>query len=204
MKKAIAILALGLPLALAYAETEHDFEERQYGNWTAITGEPDPFNPNRWAKAYNVAKANSKITGDFFLSVECNSDKPGTPQVAGPFFYAAYTNFQHTEYGDAVLYAHIAALFDGGKPRRIKVWHEPGGNNWFIDNSTDTTWLRNSLLEKDRLYVRWDEFRTGQVTAEFDLTGTTDAFTDIKGRCVGKRPLRDRQEHKKRTGRVDD
>lgn len=120
MKKAIAILALGLPLPLAYAETEHDFEERQYGNWTAFTGTPDPFNPHRWAKAYNEAKANSKITGYFSLSVECNSDKPGTPQVSGPFFYAAYTNFQHTEYGDAVLYAHIAALFDGGKPRRKK------------------------------------------------------------------------------------
>ena len=199
MKKAIAILALGLPLALAYAETEHDFEERQYGNWTAITGEPDPFNPYRWAKAYNAAKANSEITGLFLISVQCRFYKYAAPTdelVSGPFFQAAYTNFQDTERGHAVIYAHIAALFDGGKPRRIKVLHKPGRNNWHIDNSTDITWLRNSLLEKDRLYVRWDEFRTGQVTAEFDLTGATDAFTDIKGRC--------RQEHKKGTGRIDD
>lgn len=195
MKKAIAILALGLPLALAYAETEHDFEERQYGNWTAITGEPDPFNPYRWAKAYNAAKANSEINGLFLISVQCRFYKYAAPTdelVSGPFFQAAYTNFQDTERGHAVIYAHIAALFDGGKPRRIKVLHKPGRNNWHIDNSTDITWLRNSLLENDRLYVRWDEFRTGQVTAEFDLTGATDAFTDIKGRC--------RQEHKKASG----
>ena len=191
MKKAIAILALGLPLALAHAETEHDNEERQYGNWTAITGEPDPFNPSRWATAYNAAKANSNITGIFALSVECDSDKrlmpsgvgPSHHLVAGPYFQAAYTNFQDTDFGDGVIYAQIAALFDGGKPRRIKVWHKPGGNSWFIDNPNDSSWMRNSLLEKDRLYVRWDEYRTGLVTAEFDLTGATDAFTDIEGRC---------------------
>ena len=186
MKKAIAILALGLTLALAHAETEHDYEERQYGNWTAFTGKPDPFNPNRAAKAYNVAKANSDITDFFTISVECRFYKYAAPTddlLSGPYFLAAYTNFQDTELGDRVIYAQIAALFDGGKPRRIKVWHKPGGNSWFIDNPNDSSWMRNSLLEKDRLYVRWDEYRTGLVTAEFDLTGATDAFTDIEGRC---------------------
>ena len=179
-------MALGLTLPLAYAETEHDYEERQYGNWTAITGKPDPFYPYRWAKAYNMAKANSDIPVGFTISVECRFYKYAAPTdalVSGPVFRAAYTNFQDTELGDGVIYAQIAALFDGGKPRRIKVWHKPGGNSWFIDNPTDSSWMRNSLLEKDRLYVRWDEYRTGRVTAEFDLTGATDAFTDIEGRC---------------------
>lgn len=183
MKKAIAILALGLPLAMA--ETEHDFDRRHYGNWTAITGKPDPFDPAPWAKAYNAAKANSNNT-DLVISVECRFYKYAAPTdalVSGPHFRAAYTNFQDTELGNGIIYAQIAVLFDGGKPRRIKVFHNPGGNSWNIDNSTDITWMRNSLLEKDRLYVRWDEFGTGQVTAEFDLTGATDAFTDIEGRC---------------------
>ena len=176
MKKLIATLAICLAIAVSANDN------KEYGNWIAITGKSDPFHPGKTALAFNKANENMDIRGIFGIFAGCKSDKPDF--IGGPFFSAEYTNFMDTEYSNQYIHAHIAALFDGGKPREIKTWHRPGGDVWYIARDEDQKWLLKGLLENNRLYVRWVEYGAKTVTAEFDLAGATEAFDEAKRRCV--------------------
>lgn len=177
MKKLIATLAI----SLAFAVSANESNNLKYGKWITSTGKADPFDPRKWALAYNMAKENEDIHGGFAIRVECYSEDPDF--LDGPSFFATYTNFMDTTYTDPYTYAFIHALFEGGKPRVMEIWHRPGADIWHIGEK-DEKWLLKGLLENDRLYVRWIEYGANVVTAEFDLDGAKEAFYDAKRRCA--------------------
>ena len=179
VKHVIAIIIL---LAMSAGSVSADTQGYvEFGNWKVLDSEPDPFDPgNYFATAFVDAMSNSEIHGYFLLKSQCSQDNADELYTV---FGAGYTNFTNDWYLGEQNKALVQVVFEKGKPRTLSVWVPRGGNSWH-PSSEDQRWLESGMQSSDRMYVRWDQYGDGYVTAEFDLDGGKEAIAEIKRRCA--------------------
>lgn len=151
-------------------------------DWKVIMTSPDPFNNNhRGVHAYVEAERDPDIHGHFALIYDCTTDDPDNPFLA---FGSGYTNFVGEELlGDGWNRTDLRAIVEGGDPRTLTITYKSGGKSWFPGDS-DKRWIMAQLVNRGRMFVRWDQFSEGLVTAELSLWGSADAVAATNARCA--------------------
>ena len=157
-------------------------EDIESENWFVVD-ERDPFVPGSYhATAVMLAMPNSDVSGNFSLHSQCSRDNPDKLLTV---FRADYTNFGNDyEWGKWNI-APIEVVFEGGTPRTFKVrFLRTADDTWHPFRGSDQHWLESGMQSSERMYVRWQQYGKGSVTAEFDLNGRKSAIAEIKRRCA--------------------
>lgn len=99
-------------------------------------------------------------------------------------FFSEHTNFT---YGEINGLAPVDVAFGGpehkGDVRTLQAFNRHGTKHWHFDEH-DQRWLNFRINSSDRMFVRWDHFQTGAITAEFDLNNGKAALSEIRRRCA--------------------
>ena len=177
MKHYVLVTILLLATGVDFAEAE----PVDFGNWNVADSKPDPFDPSHHhTTAYVLAKPNSEIRGNFALVSQCDPNDPGELYTIFRANYSHFINYENIEGGEE---APIDVVFEGGATRTLRVLVPKGYHDWHLYNS-DQRWLESGIQSSDRMYVRWEQYGSGQVIAEFDLDGGKDAIAETKRRCA--------------------
>lgn len=168
------------------------YEMIDMDNWDIHESKPDPFEPERyavWATAW--AKHNREISGLFGLDLFCSSDDPDKLHL---FFLSNNTIFVNDKNDEDSITAPIELLFQGGSPHTIHVKFRLGSGHWTLSKS-DQTWLEDELQSSNLFYVRWEKDEWNYVTAEINVTGSKEAFTEIRQKCANPPNWVKKQSH---------
>lgn len=104
------------------------------------------------------------------------------------YFYAEYTNLTDERMGKFPLDVAFGGPEHEGDVRTLQAFNQHGDKFWHIDHH-DQTWLTFRINSSDRMFARWNQFRTGNLIAEFDLDNGKAALSEIKRRCALHREM---------------
>lgn len=166
------------------------------GNWNiwSIGNDEDvydPFHSIRYSSGASVFAKHIKSEcyhGHLRLNVQCYSESPNklcfsftTDKTILPFHLTGNKT-------------SVAIIFGNKMPVYLVVnINKRDQCNWRFSEE-DTDFIKSSLLKSDHMLVRWYESEKHdfdgvlplvESTASFDLTGTKEAFAEIKKRCKG-------------------
>ena len=139
-------------------------------NWTHGATKPDRFIPRRHeGLATALAEPNSEIRSLFGDRV--NRTLLGSGNLI-LLLRSTYTNLVKYEHMMGNMCKAATELpFEEGSPRAVQINHFNSDTIWLFQRK-DHAYVMSRLRQSGQLYVRWQQYGDGHVTASIDLLGS--------------------------------